>query len=157
MIKMICFDMDGTIADLYGVNGWCEKLNSRDVTPYESAKPLWNTEKLNSVLNTLTANGWIIAVISWMSKTGTPEYNKEVRRAKAEWLTRYAFPSTENHFLKYGETKANAVRKKCDYAILVDDNAKVRSGWTLGETINPQGCDLIEKLAALLNEAEKEG
>ena len=24
MNKMVCFDMDGTIADLYGVKGWLE-------------------------------------------------------------------------------------------------------------------------------------
>ena len=27
-VKMVCFDMDGTIADLYGVNGWLEGFRS---------------------------------------------------------------------------------------------------------------------------------
>ena len=26
MKKMLCFDMDGTIADLYGVDGWLKDL-----------------------------------------------------------------------------------------------------------------------------------
>ena len=34
MPKMICFDMDGTIADLYAVPGWLEKLRAEDATPY---------------------------------------------------------------------------------------------------------------------------
>jgi hypothetical protein len=35
-------------------------------------------------------------------------------------------------------------------AILIDDNAKVREGWHLGETIDPTACDIIEILRSLL-------
>ena len=35
--KVIVFDMDGTIADLYGVNGWLEMLNAENPKPYEIA------------------------------------------------------------------------------------------------------------------------
>ena len=54
MIKMICFDMDGTIADLYGVDNWLEKLRSEDVSPYRDAEPIYNMEVLATVLNILT-------------------------------------------------------------------------------------------------------
>ena len=40
--KMICFDMDGTIADLYGVDGWLDDLINKSARPYEVAKPLVN-------------------------------------------------------------------------------------------------------------------
>ena len=33
MLKMICFDMDGTIADLYAVPNWLEKLRAYDASP----------------------------------------------------------------------------------------------------------------------------
>lgn len=36
----ICFDMDGTIADLYGVENWFEYLTAENVKPYKIAKPL---------------------------------------------------------------------------------------------------------------------
>ena len=36
----ICFDMDGTIADLYGVQDWLTHLENENVYPYIAAKPL---------------------------------------------------------------------------------------------------------------------
>lgn len=30
----VCFDMDGTIADFFGVEGWLEMLHNEDTTPY---------------------------------------------------------------------------------------------------------------------------
>ena len=38
MKKEICFDMDGTIADLYGVEGWLEDLEHFSPRPYEMAR-----------------------------------------------------------------------------------------------------------------------
>jgi hypothetical protein len=35
-------------------------------------------------------------------------------------------------------------------AILIDDNDKVRNGWTLGDTINPTVEDVVEILKGLL-------
>lgn len=32
-MKMICFDMDGTIADLYAVPNWLDKLRAEDASP----------------------------------------------------------------------------------------------------------------------------
>lgn len=143
MAKMICFDMDGTIADLYGVNGWLEKLRNEDPTPYMNAAPMWDMAKLRDVLLRLSEIGWEIRVISWLSKGASPEYNKEVRQAKREWLRRHNFPMDKAHFVAYGTTKANSVRKAAngEICILVDDNSKVREGWTLGETINPLEID----------------
>ena len=151
MAKMICFDMDGTIADLYGVEGWLAKLRAEDASPYREAKPLYDMDELNLVLNALANEGWEIRVISWLSKDASAEYNKAVRIAKREWLAKYNFPVDKVHLIAYGTTKANSVRKYTAQAILVDDNAKVREGWHLGETINPLDGDLIKRLTALLN------
>ena len=38
----IWFDMDGTIADLYSVNCWLEKLIAKNETPYTEAKGIVN-------------------------------------------------------------------------------------------------------------------
>ena len=35
-------------------------------------------------------------------------------------------------------------------AILIDDNDKVRNGWSLGETINPVDTDIIEFIRGLI-------
>ena len=42
----INFDMDGTIANLYGVENWLEMLMAEDETPYAIAKPLVNLSLL---------------------------------------------------------------------------------------------------------------
>ena len=39
-MKKIWFDMDGTIADLYGVENWLDYLLNGDAFPYKAAAPL---------------------------------------------------------------------------------------------------------------------
>ncbi|MBQ7522340.1 MAG: hypothetical protein IJU14_05610 [Clostridia bacterium] len=138
MNKMLVFDMDGTIANLYAVDGWLEDLHNENTRPYEIAEPLYKMDELVEVLNILRANGWKIVVTTWLAKDGTKEYNKRTAYAKKNWLTKYNFPYDEIHCVKYGTTKANCTRKKGGFQILVDDNKKVRDGWTLGTTVNAQ-------------------
>ena len=148
-MKVLVFDMDGTIADLYGVQGWLEDLRSENPRPYEIAKPMYDMETLGYILEILKNQGWKIVVTSWLAKESTKEYDEMVRKAKREWLARYQFPVDEIHLVKYGTTKANCTRKLGGYQILVDDNAEVRKGWTLGETINANE-NIIKKLVDLL-------
>jgi hypothetical protein len=147
--KVIVFDMDGTIADFYGVNGWLDDLNNRCTRPYEVAKPLYDMNELCELLEELKKIGYIIAITTWLSANSTREYDNEVRKAKLNWLARYGFPYDEIHLVKYGTTKANCTRKLGGFQILVDDNEKVRKGWNLGDTINANE-NIIEKLKELL-------
>ena len=152
-VKMICFDMDGTIADLYGVEGWLEMLRAENPTPYRQAKPMWDMVELAETLRTLQANGIEIRIITWLSMNSTENYKNETRQAKREWLDELGFPYDNFHGVQYGATKADSVRRylaENEGAILIDDNAKVREGWHLGETINPTECDIIEMLKNLL-------
>ena len=153
-VKMICFDMDGTIADLYGVNGWLEMLRRYDPTPYIKARPMWDMDELATILNCLRIMGVEVRIITWLSKESTKEYDKEVRVAKREWLEAYDFPFDHFHGVAYGSTKADSVRRYLGEgeAILIDDNAKVREGWTLGEAIDPTTIDIVEYLKGLLNQ-----
>ena len=82
----IYFDMDGTIANLYGVENWLEKLRAEDVSPYVEAEPLVDMRELSRLLNVLQLSGVNLGIISWLSKDATKEYDKMVRRAKREWL-----------------------------------------------------------------------
>ena len=149
MRKILVFDMDGTIADLYGVENWLTDLRNSNPRPYVIAKPIYDMDLLNAILNTLKENGWEIVVTSWLAKDSTRAYDKEVRKAKREWLIRHNFPFDEIHLVKYGTTKANCTRKKGGFQIIVDDNEQVRNGWTLGGTINAND-DIITDLVALL-------
>lgn len=147
--KILVFDMDGTIADFYGVNGWLDYLNESNPTPYIIAEPLYDMVVLTSVLNILKTKGWKIVVTSWLAKDSTKEFDREVRQAKREWLKEYNFPFDEIHLVKYGTTKANCTRKLGGYQILVDDNEQVRNGWNLGSTINANE-NILDKLIDLM-------
>lgn len=149
MNKTLVFDMDGTIADLYGVNGWLDMLRAEDPTPYKKAAPLYDIDSLNAVLTLLKMDGWRIVVTTWLSKGSTKAYDALVREAKLEWLDKVNFPYDEIHMIKYGTTKANCTRKLGGYQILVDDNAKVRKGWTLGSVIDANN-NIIDALLDLL-------
>ena len=138
MKKMLVFDMDGTIANLYGVKNWLNDLRNEKVDPYVNAEPLYNMDEMSSVLNKAKLNGWRIAVTTWLAKDASRDYDKAVAKAKKEWLIKHNFPVDEIHCLKYGRTKANATRKKADFQVLIDDNKKVRDGWTLGTTVNAE-------------------
>lgn len=149
-MKMICFDMDGTIADLYAVPDWLDKLRAGDTSPYAEAAPMYDMKALREVLLKLADKGYEIRIISWLSKDSTEEYKTAVRKAKREWLEKYNFPADKYHFIAYGRTKADCIRRIADApAVLIDDNKKVRDGWHLGESIDPTKVNLLEVLSAL--------
>ena len=151
--KMICFDMDGTIADLYGVPNWLEMLRAFDPTPYAQAEPMWDMTELADLLHEAQAIGIEIRIITWLSKESTADYDRAVREAKREWLEAQGFPFDHFHGVKYGATKADSVRRylgEDDTAILFDDNAKVRQGWTMGEAIDPIETDILDFLRGLV-------
>ena len=64
----ICFDMDGTIANLYGVENWLDYLINKDTYPYTNAKVLLNMNTLARYLNRLQKQGFEIGIISWLAK-----------------------------------------------------------------------------------------
>ena len=149
MRKVIVFDMDGTIVDFYGVEGWLDDLHASNPRPYKVAKPLVDMVVLNELLKLLKAQGWTICITSWLANGSSRDFDKLVRIAKRNWLAKYDFPYDEIHLVKYGTTKANCTRHHKGYQVLVDDNADVRKGWNLGHTINANE-DILSALAELL-------
>jgi hypothetical protein len=149
-MKTLVFDMDGTIANLYGVDRWLDMLRAEDPTPYRIANPIYDIETLNTLLRLLKRKGWRIVVTTWLAKGSTKHYDNLVRMAKLEWLEMHNFPFDEVHMVKYGTTKANCTRKLGGFQILVDDNATVRKGWTLGATIDANE-NILEILWKLLD------
>ena len=147
--KVLVFDMDGTIVDLYGVENWLEQLRTYNPTPYRIAKPKCDMATLNTLLTILKEKGWTIVITSWLSKETNRKYDRLVRGAKLGWLNQYQFPYDEVHFVKYGTTKADCTRKLGGYQILVDDNEQVRAGWRLGDTIDANK-DIISELICLI-------
>ena len=130
MTITINFDMDGTIADLYGVENWLENLNEENTFPYANAKPLLRLSALARKLNNLQRNGYELAVISWLSKSGSEEYNEAVTAAKIEWLEKHLPSVNWNRItiVPYGTPKENFCNNPFD--VLFDDEERNRSNWT---------------------------
>jgi FMN phosphatase YigB (HAD superfamily) len=149
-VNMICFDLDGTLADFYNVPNWLPKLRAENPSPYLDASPLWDMERLGATLRKLQKTGYEIRIITWLSKNSSENYKAKIREAKKEWLKRYNFPYDHFHGIAYGTTKANCVRKLAKTAILVDDNSKIRAGWHLGSTVDPTTENVIERMEALI-------
>jgi hypothetical protein len=130
MTTTIFFDMDGTIADLYGVENWLDYLIASDALPYEIAKPLIRLNALARVLNRLQKQGYKVGVISWLAKNSNTDYDEKVTRAKKEWLKKHlaSVNFDEIHIVKYGTPKQTFAKTEND--ILFDDEEKNRNDWT---------------------------
>lgn len=126
----IWFDMDGTIADFYGVEGWLDHLMNESVYPYEKATPLIHMCSFAKVLNRLQREGYCIGIISWFSKGGTAEYNTKVKKAKEKWLKKHLASVNWDkiNIVPYGTPKENYAKSEND--ILFDDEEKNRENWT---------------------------
>ena len=126
----INFDMDGTIANLYGVENWLDYLIAEDTTPYEIAVPLLRLSELAKRINNLQRKGYELAIISWLSKNGSDEYNEAVTEAKLRWLAKH-LPSVHWDYINivpYGTPKQIFCENALD--VLFDDEQRNRDNWT---------------------------
>lgn len=139
-VKAIWFDMDGTIADLYGDKDWLAKLNAFNPEPYANARPLVRMQSLARVLNRLQKEGYKIGIISWLSKTTTAEYSAQVAEAKREWLAKHLASVRFDYIdiVEYGTPKQNGRS-----GILFDDEEPNRTAW------NGQAYDASEIIKVL--------
>ena len=146
MYKAIYFDMDGTIADLYGVDGWLDDLCAGYTRPYREARPLVNMRKLAHLLNELQAQGWKIGVISWLSKSGSDEYGDRVAQTKEKWLAKHlgSVHFDEIKIAKYGTPKQFLADHP--FGILFDDEQPNRDNW-VGEAYDVH--NILEVLTAI--------
>lgn len=143
MKKEIWFDMDGTIADLYGEKNWLADLIAEHEAPYANAKPLLNMQALARVLNRLAKKGYKICVVSWLSKGSSVEYGERVAEAKKAWLAKHlaSVKFDKIDIIAHDEPKQNGRN-----GILFDDEAQNREAWN-GEAYN--ATEIIAVLRAL--------
>jgi len=144
----IWFDMDGTIADLYGVADWLPAIINSDTRPYEIAKGIGNLALIARLLNRVQAEGHEIGIISWTAKAGTAEYNARIAEAKKAWLGRHlrSVAWDEIKVVAYGTDKKVATGG----GILFDDEEPNRTNWGAG-AYEPK--EIVEILKNLLKKA----
>ena len=140
----IWFDMDGTIADLYGVTDWLTAIRARDTRPYEIARGIGNLALIARLLNKAQKNGHEIGIISWTAKNAPAEYNARIATAKREWLGKHLASVKWNEIkvVEYGTNKYMA----CGGGILFDDEEPNRATWGAGAH-EPR--EIVEVLKAL--------
>lgn len=127
MKMTLWFDMDGTIANLYAIEGWLDYLIAQNPTPYIEAKPMLNLSLFARLLHHAQTMGYRIGIISWLAKNGSPEYNAQVALEKMWWLHRH-LPSVqwdEIRVVAYGTNKWEVCRE----GILFDDEEGNREAW----------------------------
>ena len=146
-MRTIWFDMDGTLGNLYAVEGWLSMLRAYDPTPYAEAGVMLNMSLLARYLNRLQEAGYQIGIISWLSKCPTPEYDEAVIAAKLIWLKKHLRSVSWNaiRIVAYGTPKSSFMENEND--ILFDDEAPNREEWK-GEAYEPN--QILEVLKELL-------
>ena len=126
MTRQINFDMDGTLANFYGVENWLDYLMNKDTTPYRVAKPLFNFSSLARILNRLQREGYEICIISWLAKVDDNDYHKKVAQTKIEWLKNH-LPSV--HWDRITIVEYGTPKSTCGNGILFDDEEPNRNEW----------------------------
>lgn len=129
MEKAIYFDMDGTLADLYGVDNWLDEAQSGSTRPYEDAKPMYDEARMGETLDALHARGWHVGIVSWLFHDSTPEYARAVTDAKLAWCRKHFPKVDEIRVVPYGMPKQSVVSVR-DNAILFDDEKRNLDAWT---------------------------
>lgn len=142
----IWFDMDGTIADLYGVKNWLDMIIAEDATPYAIAKPIVNLALLARLMNKAQRNGYKICIVTALAKNSTAEYDTKVIKAKKLWLKKHlkSVAFNEIRFVPYTFTK-NDVNAGAD--MLFDDEERHLTAWT-GKAV--PATQMIKTLKALV-------
>jgi hypothetical protein len=148
MKRTIWFDMDGTIANLYGVTDWLPKLRASDPSPYAEAEVMHNMSLLARYLNKLQKIGYRIGIISWLAMDSNKKYDKAVKAAKLEWLQIHlsSVHFNEINITSYGVPKSLYMDNMND--ILFDDNERIREEWD-GEAYEPN--DIFKVLKGLID------
>lgn len=132
-MKKIYFDMDGTIADFYGVDGWLDSILKRETKPYREAKPLINMRSFGKAIKRLQKIGYSVGIISWLAKGSTQEYDVRVQKTKIKWLQRHlgSIQFDEIHIVEYGTPKY-----MFGDGILFDDEEHNRKEWSCRNSEN---------------------
>lgn len=150
MEKIIWWDMDGTVANLYSVDNWLSKLRNEDSSPYIEAEAIFNMIPILEKLEYLRSMGWKSGIISWTSKESSYAYYKAVVEAKIKWLKcNFNFNFDYINIVPYGVPKSYFMR---GMDILFDDDARVRQEWINhnGIAYNPVSCEYILKILSSL-------
>lgn len=149
-LPTIALDMDGTLADLYAVDGWLEMLESEDASPYAFAEPMHDMKQLDSLLRAYKAAGGHVCIVSWCAKGNVSQaYYTATQAAKCLWLRKHLPSIDDIRIVDYGIPKYLVV-KDVRTSVLFDDEEQNRRSFIAagGGARLPQ--NLIRFIVAML-------
>ena len=129
-MKKVYLDMDGTIANLYSITNWLERLREEDTNIFKECKPLITQ---NDLFNLFPSNTYEIIILSMTPYKCSKLYHNNVIQQKNEWLDKYFPLLTKRIYKRYG---GNKNLKNSVNAILIDDNEVIRKNFR-GLALNP--------------------
>ena len=124
MEKIVVYlDMDGTIANLYGIENWLPRLRNEDESIFLECAPIVTESELR---RHFPESLYDVRILSMTPMNASTEYCMNVINQKNAWLDKY-FPSISKRiYRKYGHNKN---LKNSQYAILIDDSKSIRESW----------------------------
>lgn len=131
MKKIVYLDMDGTIADLYGQQGWLTALENEEQGLFAKCEAFLTQ---NELLEYFPVDKYELRICSMTPKNSTQKYCEQVIKEKNEWLDKYFPIITHRVYMKYGNNKN---LKNSKNHILVDDNETIRKCYK-GLALEPQ-------------------
>lgn len=154
-MKNIFFDMDGTIADLYGQSDWLKCILNKDTKPYDNAQPMVDMKQFNKKCRELKKMGYTVNIISWLCKGQDEEYYQRIDKSKREWLKKHLdFSLDKVYIIPYGKDKSQF--KITPQDVLFDDENNNINTWRengiLLDKVNNNEI-ILTKLDELLQEA----
>lgn len=125
--KIVYFDMDGTLADLYGVTNVFKRLDTLDANVYLEAKPI------NTYINMLKEfkhMGYKIIILSCLGMISDKQFDKDTIHNKGIWLDKYIGKEYIDERIYIPNTKhKESYINMYGNGILVDDDERVLINW----------------------------
>lgn len=152
-MKKIYFDMDGTVADLYGSDNWLDNLQNECNGVFNNLFPLVDMNELAMVCHQLMNNGYSFGIITWLPMGASYEYERVCEQEKREWANEFMPWVSEFYAQSYGVPKQYAPIKRAQNMVLVDDNTEVRAMWNTEKqrTSIDATKNIVEELKKLLD------
>lgn len=152
-MKKIYFDMDGTVADLYGEKNWLDNLRNEREGSFINLRPLVDMNELAMVCHQLMNLGYSFGVITWLPMGASYEFERVCEEEKRAWVEEFMPWVSEFYAQSYGVPKQYAPSKRAAEMILIDDNAEVRAMWNTEVQRNSIDAtqDIIKELRKLLD------
>ena len=130
MSKIIYFDLDGTLYNLYQKPNWLEDLREEKAGVFSDENLLMvDFERFYFSIMELFKNGYQFGVISWLPMQASIEYEEICRKEKIAWIAENLPFVEEINIVPYGTPKQLAIQKRRKEMVLIDDNMEICQMW----------------------------